>query len=91
MNVGEDYIYKGVRSKLVSKWAQGKWNTFTFADGRSFNGDPEPMFKNGDLKKCEIEDFFETPPLKGDRIHRGKAKEGKMPNPTWNYTDGQTS
>jgi hypothetical protein len=47
--IGNTYIYQGKTTKLVSKWAQGQWNTYTFADGRSFNGNPEPLFTSGEL------------------------------------------
>lgn len=47
--VGNTYIYKGKTTKLISKWAQGNWYTYTFEDGRSFNGNPEPLLASGEI------------------------------------------
>jgi len=50
LQVGKQYLFKDKLVTCTAKWAQGIYHTFVFSDGYSFNGDPEPLFKSGDLQ-----------------------------------------
>ena len=82
LQVGKHYIWKGKTVKLISKWAQGKWFTYSFDDGTNVNGDPAQMLASGDLKIAIAES--ESPPLKPTGSALGIARPGKMPPPKWN-------
>ena len=54
VEVGKLYHYKGNIVRCTAKWAQGVWHTYSFDDGSSFNGDPNPLFENGSLKEVDV-------------------------------------
>ncbi len=81
--VGTEYILKGKRVKCTARWAQGIYNTYHFDDGFHFNGDPEILFKNGDLKLAgpgpgKVVDTVANPDWK-----RAKAVPQIVDTPTW--------
>jgi hypothetical protein len=89
MEVGKEYIWNGIRSKLVSKWAQGNWFTFTFEDGRRFNGDPVPMFSSGELQAVAasapslLKPAVKLDPTVEPDWKKKKADPEILPVPSW--------
>ena len=85
LQVGHRYTWKGVTSKLVSRWAQGAWNTYTFEDGRSFHGDPAPLVKSGEITEAD--------PIP-QQLPATKMRPEIVPTPSWllkKKDDGKTS
>lgn len=61
------YLHNNKLVKCLNRWAQGKFFTYHFSDGFSFNGDPEPYFKSGELSEYKPIKVDDLPKITGKK------------------------
>ncbi len=83
INYGDELLWKGKRVKCVGKHAQGIWYTYHFDDGSHFNGDPEILFKNGDLQLAGPGPGKAVDTVADPNWKRAKAIPREVDTPAW--------
>jgi len=95
LNYGDTVILNGKRVTCTAKHAQGKWHTYHFNDGSSFNGDAKAMFVSGKLQHDGPSPGVQVDPIKDPNYKVARVVPQIVKTPSWlldrKKSDGKTS